>query len=62
MPARRIRKTPAIKMTNPTAAPTAAPTIIVVGMLEADEISETGEMTVASVEEEEIFEADGPVI
>ena len=31
-------------------------------MLDADEISETGEMTVASVEEEEIFEADGPVI
>ena len=30
-------------------------------MLDADEISETGEMTVASVEEEEIFKADGPV-
>ena len=62
MPAHWIRKTPAIKQTNPTAAPTTAPTIIVVGMLDADEISETGEMTVASVEEEEIFEADGPVI
>ena len=62
MPAHPIRKTPAIKQTNPTAAPTTAPTIIVVGMLDADEISETGEMTVASVEEDEIFEADGQVI